>query len=50
MTESEQVKRDKYKFIIYHGHIHILSTNEYTEDHVDSNDMQNRNLKDLFKK
>ena len=42
MPESEQLNRDKYKFIIYHGHIHVLSINEYNEDNDDLNETQNR--------
>ena len=50
MPESEQLNRDKYRFIIYHGHIHILSINEYTEDNDDLNEIKNREFKDLISK
>ncbi len=50
MPESEQLNRDKYRFIIYHGHIHVLSINEYNEDNDDLNEMQNREFKDLLPK
>jgi len=39
MTESEQLNRDKFKFIIYHGHIHVLSTNEENENNEDNNEV-----------
>ena len=53
MPEPEQLNKDKYKFVIYHGHIHILSMNEYNEDNDDNddlNEMQIRDFRDLFSK
>lgn len=32
MPESEELNREKYRFIIYHGYIHILAKNEDYED------------------
>ena len=32
MPESEEHNREKYKFIIYHGYIHILANHEEDED------------------
>ncbi|MFX0000467.1 MAG: hypothetical protein ACFE9Q_08225 [Candidatus Hodarchaeota archaeon] len=32
MSEIDQLYRDKYRFIIYHGHIHILPIYEEIED------------------
>ena len=32
MPESEELNREKYRFIIYHGHIHILAKNEDFEE------------------
>lgn len=32
MPESEELNREKYRFIIYHGHIHILAKNEDSEE------------------
>jgi hypothetical protein len=48
MTESEQLNRDKYRFIIYHGHIHILPINEYNEDDSDLMKRKINNLKIFY--
>ncbi|MFW9971066.1 MAG: hypothetical protein ACFFDF_12805 [Candidatus Odinarchaeota archaeon] len=32
MIESDQLINEKYRIIIYHGHIHVLSITEQTED------------------
>lgn len=32
MPEPEEFDRGKYRFIIYHGHIHILAKNEDYND------------------
>ncbi len=32
MPDSEELDRGKYRFIIYHGHIHIIAKNEVFED------------------
>ena len=32
MPESEELNEEKYRFIIYHGHIHILVEQEENED------------------
>ena len=32
MSEFDQLNKDKYRFIIYHGHIHILPICEELED------------------
>jgi len=32
MPESEEFNGEKYRFIIYHGHIHILVEQEENED------------------
>jgi len=34
MPESEEYNKKKYKFIIYHGHIHVLTDHEDNE-HLD---------------
>jgi len=38
MLKSEELKREKYRFIIYHGHIHILAKNDDYEDQDILND------------
>lgn len=50
MPESEQLNRDKYRFIIYHGHIHILSINEDPEDNDNPSELQNREFNYLLSK
>lgn len=40
MNESEQIPRDKFKIIIYHGHIHILPICKRIEDKDDIKDIQ----------
>ena len=32
MPESEELNREKYRFIIYHGHIHVLSKNDVNQE------------------
>jgi len=41
MPESEELNRDKYRVIIYHGHIHILSTYEEIEENDEINEVKN---------
>jgi len=41
MPESDQLNRDKFKFIIYHGHIHIFPIYEEIEDNENFNETQN---------
>ncbi|MFW9878021.1 MAG: hypothetical protein ACFFG0_33485 [Candidatus Thorarchaeota archaeon] len=41
MPKPEELKRDRYQIIIYHGHIHILSTHEEIEDNKDINEIKN---------
>ncbi|UCC19513.1 MAG: hypothetical protein JSV62_15655 [Promethearchaeota archaeon] len=40
MPESEELNRDKYRVIIYHGHIHILLKYEEIEENDDINEMK----------
>lgn len=32
MPESDNTPNDKFRIIIYHGHIHLLSTHEESND------------------
>ncbi len=43
MPESDYLTKDKFKIIIYHGHIHLLSTNERIEDNDNIEESQNHN-------
>ncbi len=36
MTKSGEFNREKYKVVIYHGHIHILANKDELEDRVSS--------------
>ena len=42
MPESGQINRDKFRFVIYHGHIHILPICEKIEDKDDIKDIKER--------
>jgi len=44
MPESDHLTKDKFKIIIYHGHIHLLSTNEGIEDNDNIEDPQNHDF------
>ncbi|MFX0134090.1 MAG: hypothetical protein ACFFDN_10645 [Candidatus Hodarchaeota archaeon] len=48
MTESEQLNREKYRFIIYHGHIHLLPINENSRDNDDLIESKIENLKIFY--
>lgn len=41
MPESNQLSKDKYRIIIYHGHIHLLSICEEIEDNDNVKEIQN---------
>ncbi len=41
MVEYDQLPKEKYKIIIYHGHIHILSLYEEREDKDNIAEIQN---------
>ncbi len=41
MPESNQLTKDKYRIIIYHGHIHLLSIYEEIEDNDNVKEIQN---------
>ena len=43
MPKSEELNREKYRFIIYHGHVHILPMCEEIEDNDNFNETQNPN-------
>ncbi|MFW9988817.1 MAG: hypothetical protein ACFFC3_09195 [Candidatus Odinarchaeota archaeon] len=47
MPKSGEFNREKYKVIIYHGHIHILANKEELEDRVSSHNKKIINS-DLF--
>ncbi|MFX1501323.1 MAG: hypothetical protein ACFFDH_10220 [Promethearchaeota archaeon] len=34
MTKSVELNKEKYKIIIYHGHIHLLAKEEDLEDRI----------------
>lgn len=38
MPESNNTPNDKFRIIIYHGHIHLLSTYDKIEDYNNKND------------
>jgi hypothetical protein len=37
MPESDQLHRDKFKVLIYHGHIHIMPITKKIEDNENKN-------------
>ncbi len=41
MPESEQMNRDKFRIIIYHGHIHIMPISKKIEDNDNFNETKN---------
>ena len=41
MPESDNAPNDKFRIVIYHGHIHLLSTYEEIEDNDDIQELQN---------
>jgi hypothetical protein len=49
MPESEQLNRDKYRIIIYHGHMHLMPINEKSKDTDNFGKTQNPN-NIIFKK
>lgn len=38
MPKSEELNKEKYRIIVYHGHIHILAKDEDYEDQDNLND------------
>ncbi|MFX0004251.1 MAG: hypothetical protein ACFE9C_06170 [Candidatus Hodarchaeota archaeon] len=44
MTESDQLIKDRYRILIYHGHIHVFSIQEEIENRNDINETQNPDL------
>ncbi|MFX0005859.1 MAG: hypothetical protein ACFFAV_03920 [Candidatus Hermodarchaeota archaeon] len=40
MPESENISNDKFKIVIYHGHIHLLSNYNENGDNDKLNDRQ----------
>ena len=47
MPESGEFNKERYRFIIYHGYIHILAINEDFEDQVNLHNKKFLNS-DLF--
>jgi len=41
MPESDNTLNEKFRIVIYHGHIHLLSANEEIEDNDNIQDVQN---------
>ena len=41
MPESEERNREKFKYVIYHGYIHILANHEDNEDPDNLHDRKN---------
>jgi len=41
MAEYDQLSKEKYKIIIYHGHIHVLSLYEEHEDNDNIAEIEN---------
>ena len=41
MPESDSTPNDKFRIVIYHGHIHLLSTYEENEDIDNIQELQN---------
>ncbi len=44
MPETEKAHKDNHRIIIYHGHIHLLSKNDETEDREDLSEYRNPEL------
>ncbi|MFX0024531.1 MAG: hypothetical protein ACFE9S_19610 [Candidatus Hermodarchaeota archaeon] len=41
MPESDNSTKDKFRIVIYHGHIHLLSTYDELEDNDNIDEIQN---------
>jgi hypothetical protein len=41
MSEPEKLSKDKFRIIIYHGHIHLLSTSKDIDDSENYEEIQN---------
>jgi len=44
MPNSKEVDIEKYRFIIYHGHIHVLSKNDEIREFENLDDEKIQNL------